>query len=163
MTCTVSGISRKRASPEFVLSPHLRGLVAEHVTRGILAIDADVPFRAAAEFAVGADVARLHLHRELRIEVARLADAFPAHDVRHLEICSVRSACRYAVISSTTIALAGIVMSSQSFTDAAERLLAQHVQASRRWRTGPHSACSCWAVARTPHSMAPLSNNLSHR
>src|SRR6187401_2816942 len=68
--------------------PDLRRLVGEHVSRGVLAVDADVPLRPAAEFTLQPYVAGLHLHRELRVEIASLADPLLAHDVRHLEVAS---------------------------------------------------------------------------
>ena len=126
--------------------PDLRRLVREHVACGVLAIDADVPFGAAAELAIEADVAGLHLHRELRIEVTRVADASSAH-----EICATsrlqRSKCRrYAVMRCTPLRSQASIMRSQSLHARRQRLLTQHVQAGarrREWST-PHA--SCWAA-----------------
>ena len=64
---------------------HRRRLRAEHQARGVDAVDAEVVERAAAELALGADAARLGVHRERRAEVARLADLARANDVEHLE------------------------------------------------------------------------------
>src|SRR5205085_8459265 len=51
------------------------GLRAEQITRGIDAVDADVPDGAAAQLGLRADVFSLHLVQEIGAEEARLADA----------------------------------------------------------------------------------------
>src|SRR5690349_19410598 len=69
--------------------PELGRFVREHISRRVLAMDADVPLRPTAEFALETDVSGLHLHRELRVEIARVTDPLLAHDVRDLEVASL--------------------------------------------------------------------------
>ena len=117
--------------------PHLRRLVGEHIARGVLAVDADVPLRAAAELALEADVAGLHLHRELRIEVARVADALLAHEVGDFEVAAfeVQPVGRHRAGRRCARRPRSCVRSRA--TRGRQRFLAQHVQAGVGGADGP--------------------------
>jgi hypothetical protein len=116
--------------------PHLSRLRREHIARGIDAIDADVPLGAAAELAVEADVSGLDLHRELRIEPARIAYLPAPHDIgdleiRALEVQAIRRHELHAVL------LAGFDHAPALARARRERLLAEHVQSRARRAHGP--------------------------
>src|SRR6187399_1779055 len=116
--------------------PNLGRLVCEHVPRCVLAVDADIPFGAAAELAFQANVAGLHLHGELRIEIARLSNALPAHDVGDFQVAAfeMQAVRRHEVHA---VALASLDHAFAVLHRRRERLFTQHVQTGRGRANSP--------------------------
>ena len=75
-----------------------------------------------------ADVVAFHLHGELRIEEARLADALLAHQIRDLEIAALEVQ-PVGGHQLHVVALAGVDHAFAVAHAGSQRLLAQHVQA----------------------------------